>query len=217
MTKVIFHGLPAWVGAIHGPTACDWWNRDPAQLAWNRNLLYTIDLANTPSAALAGRIRSSQIEVDDHRTNGGRTTLGPLWPQGESVGACWVADTHLARIGRTFASVPEGGNGHDYEYKVVHYFDNEHQNRRFHGFHVRVVQAQNLLSLVEIWHPGTGAGTARPAGAWWLDLSASTDPGTPPPALNQPGPLFLEASTANQLGLIETKLPPFKGAFTLAA
>lgn len=216
MTKVIFHGLPAWVGAIHGPTACDLWNRDPAQLAWDRSLLYPVDLANTPSAALAGRIKPSQIQVDDHRIHGGRTTIGPMFPQGESVGACWVADGHLARLGRTFVSVPEGGNGHDYEYKTIQYFD-EQQNRRFHGFHARVLQVQSHLSLVEVWHPGTGAGTAKPAGSWWLDLSASADPDTPPLQPGQPGPLFLEANAAKLLAPIEVKIPPHKGAFALAA
>ena len=70
MSKVTFYGLPAWVGAIHGPTVCEWWDHDPSQLQWNRALLHKLDLAKTPSAALAGQIPAAQVEVDDHATKG---------------------------------------------------------------------------------------------------------------------------------------------------
>ena len=50
----------------------------------------------------------------------------------------------------------------------MQYFDGEQQNRRFHGFQANLLQTQNHLSLVQLWHPGTGAGAAQPAGTWWL-------------------------------------------------
>jgi hypothetical protein len=217
MSKVTFHGLPAWIGAIHGPTNCDWWNRDPAQLNWNRSLLYSVDLSKTPSAAIAGYIKVSEIEVDDHVSRGGQTTVGPLWPHGNSVGACWVSDRYLAKLSSHVPKVPSGGNGHDYEYTTIQYFDGEQQNRRFHGFHAHVLQVHNHLSLIEVWHPGTGAGAAKPAGTWWLDLGANADPSTPALAANQSGAVFLEAKTARQLGTNAGKLPPYQGGFAIPA
>src|SRR5258708_11143568 len=99
MSKVTFYGFAAWVGAIHGPTICEWWERDPSQLAWDRSLHHKVDLARTSSAALAGHIAVSEVEVDDHTGNGGRTTIGPLWPGGNTIGACWVSEGYLARNG----------------------------------------------------------------------------------------------------------------------
>jgi hypothetical protein len=212
MTKLMFHGSAAWVGGIHGPTTCDWWPRDPAQLKWDRSLLRTIDLAMTPSAALAGRIAVAQIEVDDHTMNGGRTTIGPLWPGGASIGACWVSENYLAKLGST-PSPPAAGGGHDYESMTIHYFDGEQQNRRFNGYHAVLRQVKAPLSLVEIWNPGTGAGGAKAAGTWWLDLNAVADPNTPPLVPGKPGALFLEARAASQISLFDGKTPPYRGGF----
>ncbi|MGH9888473.1 MAG: hypothetical protein ACREBE_23270, partial [bacterium] len=119
MTKVTFYGSPAWVGAIHGATICELWNSDPASLNWDRSLLSTVDLAKTPSAALAGRIKSSQIEVDDHTGHGGRTTIGPLWPNGTTIGACWISDQLLAKT--TNKARPPVANGSAYEYTTIQY------------------------------------------------------------------------------------------------
>lgn len=215
MSKVTFYGLPAWVGAIHGPTICEWWDRDPNQLGWDRTLLHRVDLAKTSSAALAGHIAVSEVEVDDHTSNGGRTTIGPLWPGGNAIGACWVSDGYLAKNGLTPPGAPPGHSGHDHEFTVVQYFDGEQQNRRFHGFQANLLQQQNNLSLVQLWHPGTGAGPANPAGAWWLDLKADADPNAPPLAANQPAPLYLDTQAARRLVVFDPKTPPFKGSFAL--
>jgi hypothetical protein len=211
----MFYGLPAWVGAIQSPTICDWWNGDPSQLNWDRSLLYTVDLSMTPSAAIAGRIQVSQIEVDDYAGSGGRTTIGPLWPSGTSIGACWVSDNYLAKAGaagQTKPAIASGASGYNYEYMTIQYIG-EQQNRRFYGFQAKVLQTQSNLSLVQIWNPGTGAGTAQPAGAWWLDLAADADPGTPPLAPTKPGALFLDSSTVRQIAVFEAKVPPHKGSF----
>jgi hypothetical protein len=214
MSKVTLYGLPAWVGAVHGPTICDWWSADPAQLNWDRSQLHTVDLSKTPSAAQAGHIKVSEIEVDDHTRSGGRTTIGPLWPGGTSIGACWVSDHYFAKATTGMAA---GANQHNYEHTTIHYFDGEQNNRRFHGFHANVLQTHGPLSLVEIWNPGAGARPAKPAGSWWLDLAADADPNTPPPAPGKPGPLYLDAAKVSNIALFGPKLPPFTGVFALAA
>jgi hypothetical protein len=207
MSKVTFYGLPAWVGAIHGSTVCDWWERDPAQINWNRALLHTIDLARSTAAAIAGQITIAQIEVDDHTSTGGRTTIGPLWPGGNSIGGVWVSDSYLTRNGLTAPGD---------ELRVVQYFGGEQGNRRFHGFQARVLKTQGGLSLVELWNPGTTAAAAAAAGTWWLDLGADADPNTPAPSANQTGPLYLDTKASSQLMMFEPKLPPFRGGFALA-
>jgi hypothetical protein len=215
MSKVTFYGLPAWVGAIHSPTVCEWWDRDPSQLGWDRSLLHRVDLARTSSAALAGHLAVADIEVDDHSTSGGRTTIGPLWPSGSTIGACWVSEGYLARNGLTPPGVPPGHSGHGHEFTVVQYFDGEQQNRRFHGFQAELLQTQNHLSLVQLWHPGTGAGIAKPAGTWWLDLATDADPSTPGLSPNRPAPLYLDTQATKRLTIVDPKIPPFKGGFAL--
>jgi len=215
MSKVTFYGLPAWIGAIHSPTVCEWWDHDPTQLNWDRSLLHKLDLAKTPSAALAGHIPVSEVEIDDHSSKGGRTTIGPLWPSGNMIGACWVSDSYLARNGLTPPGSPPGHSGHDHEFTVVQYFDGEQQNRRFHGFQANLLQTQNHLSLVQIWHPGTGAGTAKPAGTWWLDLGTDADPSRPALSPNRPAPLYLDTQAAKRLVVFDPKLPPYQGSFAL--
>jgi hypothetical protein len=206
MSKVTFHGLPAWVGAIHGPTVCEWWDHDPGQRQWDHSQLHRVDLAKTPSAALAGQIPVSQVEVDDHATKGGRTTIGPLFPGGTMIGALWVSESYLAANQLT-------APGH--EFQLIQYFDGEQQNRRFYGFQGSVLQTQAHLSLVQLWHPGTGtgAGTAPPAGTWWLDLGAHADPSTPAPGAGQPAPIYLDSRAASQLVTTDPKLPPYVGTF----
>jgi hypothetical protein len=215
MTRVMFHGSPAWVGAIHGETLCDWWSRDPGGIGWDRMQLRPLDLARTASAARAGQLPPAEIEVDDHTTSGGRTTIGPLWPDGATIGAAWVTASYLARVGwKVPPDVPAGGSGHGYEYTTVEYFDGEERDRRFHGFHANVRQVQATLSLVELWSPGTGAGGAAPVGAWWLDLAAVADPKLPPLAVGVPGAVLLDAPTVALLAtIIDPKLPPFRGGF----
>jgi hypothetical protein len=214
MTKVMFYGLPAWVGATHSSTVCDWWRVDPSTINWDRSLLYSVDLSLTPSAALAGRISVSQIDVDDFTANGGRTTIGPLWPSGNTIGACWVSDNYLSRAAaKARPGKPATADGHGYEYTAMQYFDGEQNNRRFYGFHARVLQVQGNLSLAEIWNPGTGSGTSPSAGTWWLDLAADADPNTPALVQGQPGALYLDATKVGQIALFEPKLPPYKGGF----
>lgn len=208
MTRVTFHGLPAWVGAIHSPTVCEWWDRDPAELGWDRSRLRKVNLARTSSAALAGEIPVSQVEIDDHVTEGGRTTIGPLWPGGTDIGACWVSERYVLR-----AELP----ARSHEFQMVQYFDGEHQNRRFYGFHACMIAVQGRLSLVEVWHPGAGAEGAPPAGSWWIDLAADADPGAPRLAPNRPGPLYLDRRSLRELATFDPKLPPFRGGFAFPA
>jgi hypothetical protein len=88
MARTVFFGFGAFVGAIKGPTQIEWWADDPALSGFSASALIPVDLANNPSAARAGTIAIGAIEVDDHRVDGGLTTVGPRFPLGATVGAC---------------------------------------------------------------------------------------------------------------------------------
>ena len=217
MTRLVFYGFPAWVGTISSPTSCKWWACDPNQASWDPLAMITTDLSRTPAAAIAGRIPSSAVEVDDPPGQGGRTTIGPLWPGAAAIGACWIRDTVWKALDPKHRPPfpPPDASGHDYEYMTVQYLDGEQGNRRFHGFHGRATSAKGHLTLVELWHPGTGVANPKPAGSWWLDLGAVADPNGPQldPATNPTGAIYLEQTSVRSIALFEPKLPRLVGAF----
>jgi len=221
MSRLEFYGFPAWVGSMTGPTHCGWWGSEPAQVNWDPKALIATNLSLTPSAVIAGKIKSSEVEVDDFAGNGGRNTIGPQWPGAAVVGACWLRSTVWQAIDPKYRPPfpPPGASGHGYEYTTVQYLDGEQQNRRFHGFHARAVSDKGALTLVELWHPGTAIANPTPAGSWWLDLAAVADPNGPQvhPANTPIGPVFLEHSTAKSLAVVEPKLPRYVGSFPFAS
>jgi hypothetical protein len=220
MSRLEFYGFPAWVGTITSSTECAWWATDPSEVAWDPLALISINVTRTPSAALAGTIKSADIEVDDHTTQGGRNTIGPLWPGGAMIGGCWLRDTRWQAIDPRYRPQFPSPNasGFGYEYTTVQYLDGEQQNRRFYGFHARAVSTNSKLTLIELWNPGTGAASPTPAGSWWLDLAAVADPNGPrvDPANTPLGPVFLEQQTAQSLQLFEPKFPRLVGSFPLS-
>src|SRR5262249_43634724 len=152
------------------------------------------------SAAIAGQISTSEIEVDDYVSNGGRTTIGPLWPNGKSIGACWVSSNYTARYaGKAKAATPVTLNGASHEHMTIQYFDGEQQNRRFYGFQANLIQTNGSLSLVELWNPGSGGSGGASAGRWWLDLAACAEPSTPALCVGKPAALFLDVKTTRML------------------
>lgn len=217
--KVTFYGFPAWIGALYSPTKCAWWANDPNQLNWDQKALIGVDMSLTPSAARAGQIQANQIQVDDHASNRGRTTIGPLFPGGATIGACWLTDAAWQGIPAQYRPprVPANASGRDYEYTVVQYFGGEQNDRRFYGFHGRAQQTNGRLTLVDLWHPGTSVANPAPAGQWWLDLGAVTDPTVPAldPAGNREGAIYIEVGTARTIALFEPKLPRLVGTFRL--
>lgn len=217
MSRLEFYGFPAWVGKITSSTNCAWWASEPSQVDWDPLAMISNNLSRTPSAALAGTISASAVEVDDHTMGGGRNTIGPLFPGAAHIGGCWLRKTVWQALDPQYRPPfpPPGSSGHDYEYTTVQYLDGEQQNRRFYGFHARAISANANLTLVELWHPGTGAANPDPAGSWWLDLAAISDPNGPQvDPVNQPvGPVFLEIQAVRSIKLFEPKLPRLVGTF----
>jgi hypothetical protein len=198
-------------------THCGWWGDDPAQVNWDPLAQVATNLSRTPAAAIAGKIKSSEVEVDDFTAHGGRNTIGPVWPGAAVIGACWLRNTVWEALDPKYrpAFPAPKASGHPYEYTTVQYLDGEQDNRRFYGFHAKAISTKANLTLVELWNPGTGIANPKPAGSWWLDLAAVSDPNGPhiEPVKQPEGALFLEPKTVQSLNLFEPKLPKLVGTF----
>lgn len=223
MTRIVFHAFSAYVGSITGRTTCSFWPDDPASapINWSAKALVGVDLARTPSAARAGTIAWTDVDTDDHLTNGGLNTIGPLFPGGHMIGACWLSETYLGKLA---GKPPKPGHAHDHELKTIVYAnDPTFGDKRFQGFHARIRATQQLssgatLCQVELWNAGQGRHGA-PAGLWWLDLDTvahpiAADATQVGPKAAPEGALFLDTSLKNvYLAGAGTgpKLPPSYG------
>jgi hypothetical protein len=213
MTRTVFYGFGAFVGTIGGQNLCSWWGDDPANLNWVSALLVPTDLAKNPTAARNGVIPIADIVVDDDITGGGLTEIGPRYPLGRSVGACWITDTYWNSLGANKPPRQPGAQFYDYELTSVQYWNGELGDRRFFGLHAKIVSQQGSLSRVKVWQPGF----AKPpglqiAGVAWLDLSLVSDPNfTTIKTAGDEGALFLDRDTAQALAVRRPKLPSSQG------
>lgn len=219
MSRTVFYGFGGFVGCLTGETTCEWWPDEPATLKWSRSPLIPVDLARNPSAMRAGRLKSiADIDVDDHRIDGGRTTIGPRWPSGSTIGQVWLSETYYASLGNRPPRLPAGlaGDAYEYELTSILYWDGPLAGRRFDGFHARILDSSGPLARVEIWNGGTGRAHGPSAGVWWLDLPSVAHPVDPiATQIDIRGPLegalFLDLRTARSITLRDVKLPPVQG------
>lgn len=217
MTRVVFYGFGAFVGTINAQRQCSWWPDDPNNLNWATGLLVPVDLSKTPSAALSGAIPVSAIEVDDDITSNGLSEVGPLFPLGRAVGACWIRDTYWNALGANKPPRQPGTQFFDYELTSVQYFDGELGDRRFFGFHAKILAAQGGLSQVKIWQPGWAKPPAQDVmTVAWLDLAQVCDPNfTTIKNPGDEGALFLDRATAQSFVARRPKIPPSAGLAVL--
>jgi hypothetical protein len=209
--KTVFHLFGAYVGQLTGITNVGWWSEDPVATGFPISRLLPIDLSKTPSAARQGAIQIPDIQCDDYRSDGGLNGVGPRFPGGQMIGSMWVAENYLSTVG---SPSPATAGTYDYELMMTMYWGGELNDRTFNGFHARIVAPpQGTLTLVEIWNGGTAQSGAAPAGRWWLDLKAVSDPNytTISPTGLQEGALFLDRGTTQPLPLFYTKKPPGYG------
>ncbi len=217
MSRTTFYGFGAYVGSVRSLTGCAWWDDDPVRVhGFLQSALVPVDLAKNLSAARAGTIAYDDMQCDDHRQDGGLTGIGPMFPGGVMIGACWLTEQYYSKLPnkppRQPASAPD--DAYDYELTSYQYYGGEQNDRRFFGFHARIVGTNGPLTNVEIWHGGTGKiGGGTSAGTWWLDLAVVALPASAgtSAAASAPGALFLDAATAKSLALREPKRPPDLG------
>lgn len=180
MTKTVFHAFSAFVGSVTGRTTCSFWTDDPASSAinWDPSKMVSVDLSKTPSAARAKQITWADVQVDDYPMSGGLTTIGPLFPGGQTIGAVWLSETYMKKIG--LATTRKPAHAHDHELRsIVYDGDPKYGDRRFQGFHAKVVGAPataagQQLTRLQIWNAGAGKAGGH-SGTWWLDLDDIAD------------------------------------------
>jgi hypothetical protein len=212
-TRITFYGFGAFVGNIKGATQVEWFPDDPATLNWAAGALIATDLSKNITAARNG-MPIADIQVDDHRTDGGLTTVGPRFPQGTMVGGIWLRDTIWNNLPNQ-PKHPCTANAEAYELTTHVYLDGQNI-RRFHGFHGKIVGTQGPLTHVLIWSRGRGRVPGeKPLGPFWLDLAQVAHPvgpgGTEIGPNKQEGAVYLDGPTVIALGGGMPKLPPGYG------
>ena len=225
MTRSIFYGIPAFVSGYTSSTQCTFWPVSPDTINFDPTKLIPADLGNNPQAHRNGTISIAQIQTDDFYTNNppGMNTIGPLWPDGTTIGGCWLESTYYTNLGAANKPprVPINMQCHDYELSTVWYWTGNLANRRFHGFQVAITQEKpnTTQALCQIWAAGTSLVPGQPPfGSWWLDLATVAHPveagftaiwtGVGAAKI---GALFLDHTTVVHLALAKPKIPAAAG------
>ncbi len=170
--KTIFVGFGAYVGRIINRTTCEVWTDDPTENDFAADSLIRVDLGKNVNAAMSGAIDWSEVEVEDHVNSGGMTSIGPVWPEGESIGALYLAEPLLERL-PVRPRLPEM-DGAPYELQSVVYHagtTDPRAGRRYRGFHAKVLQRRATRALVHIYQAGSSR-SMPPITRQWLDLGS---------------------------------------------
>lgn len=219
MSRSIFYGFGAWVGAVSGHTKCAWWAEDPATLGFAPAKLIKSDLSMNPQAVRTGAIQIGAIEVDDAPANGGLTKIGPTFPTGSMINSIWIESNHYNALADKPGRPPSYMQCHDYELTSVLYWTDAMKGRRFYGFYAEITSEQSQNALCSIWPAGKSRIPGQqPAGSWWINLQTSAHPIEQGfteiglgPTCKKKGALFLDAPSINNLQLGPPKQPPVQG------
>lgn len=215
MTQSVFYGFGAFVGQMTGSTQCKFWSDDPTTFNWDITKAIPVDLAKSPQAHRVGTIKLDEIQVDDHTSlpvTPGLTQIGPMWPDGTTVGAVWLESRYYDNLDPAIKPPRvTGGDCRDYELTSFIEWAGPLSLRRFYGVHAKITNQLGLLSLVQIWQPGRSlVPNESPLATAWLDLAAITTKLTGVSSIanvNDEGPLFIDRPTATMLALAGPKLP----------
>jgi hypothetical protein len=195
----------------------------PDTINWDPTKLIPVDLAKNPQGHRFGTITVAEIQNDDYHTNTfpSCNTIGPMWPDGTTIGGCWLASTYYDALGTANKPprVPINMQCHDYELTGAWYWDGALANRRFRGFHAHIVAEKGTQAQCQIWAAGTSMVPGQqPFGTWWIDLPTVAHPveagftaiwtGA---GAAKTGALFLDQVTIDHLALARPKLPPSQG------
>jgi len=213
MTRSTFYGFNAYVGVISGQHECSWWPDDPVNYKFDPAFQIPIDLGKTPEAARQGKIKIDEILVDDFFgfKLGGRTTIGPDFPLGKTVGCCALEASYYDSLKPSIkpGRIPPGFQCRDYELTSYYYWDGPLAHRRFYGYHAEIKTTTKTHALVSIYPAGRSlVPHVAPVGTYWLDLNRSAHPidkdcteigiGANDPRV---GALYLDANTTRVIAL----------------
>jgi hypothetical protein len=223
VTRSIFYGTPAYVGSTTGASQCSFWPVSPDTINWDPTKLIPIDLAKNPQAHRNGTITVAQIQNDDYVTNAypGCNTIGPLWPDGATIGACWLESVYWAALGTANRPprVPTIMQCRDYELTGIWYWDGTLANRRYRGFQANIIAEKGTQAQCQVWAAGTSLVPNQPPFTTaWINLPTCAHPvesgftaiwtGV---GAAKTGALFLDQVTIDHLLLAKPKVPPSLG------
>ena len=224
---ILFEGIAAYAGFIVGQTKCKFWAADPTDPPISFSPAHWLDYGSNlcPQRARglwqfpANQIPWDLVVVDDHKADGGPTTLGPLFPTTKVEGGVYFRKTYLdqLRMSNPNAYIPSlrkyypGACG-DYEFhSLIVVEDDERTITRYAGFHGEI-QGQE----VHLHDQGHGGDASVPI-AHAIPVSSLTDQAICDQTYTKlrpggtAGAVFLELSRAQNLHLEGRKLPPTSG------
>jgi hypothetical protein len=179
--RCVFFGVGAFLGRVDGETRCAFWAEEPVDHGFDPRRLIDIDLARTPSAAVAKEVAWEDVQVDDCYTgpNGAvtGTTLGPRWPEISLEGAVYLERGFVESLPAVLRPPcpPTGMSGQPYEYMTAVYWpnlDDPRAGRRYAGHCAEIVEERGSLAYVAVYPPGTSEQpNARPV-TMWIDLTS---------------------------------------------
>lgn len=206
--RCVFSATAAYLGRIDSATRVAFWADDPQRVDFDPARLIAVDLARAPSAAMAGKIPWTAVEVDDCMTGPAGelagTTIGPRWPEIQIAGVALLEAGFVARLPDILrpACPPRGEGGRVYEYMTALYWPDTGDPRagiRYSGHHAEIIECRGSLAYLKVYATGTSeAGDAAPT-EMWIDLESPKQcdagplqlttlrPGAPEPS----GALFL--------------------------
>jgi hypothetical protein len=222
--RAVFYGCGAHVGRVDSEYVCGFWSENPLTTVpqFDPTRLTTIDLRRSPRYTAR-----ANVACDDFITDGGQTNIGPGFPSGNFMGACYLEEDYWRSLPapQRPAMPPKGSSAHDYEYKSALYWPGTGDPRagaRYIGTHAKIASAvpgaPNVFNI-DIWVPGTSGTAAKPQVRLMIDLSsiAMCDPQsmgglTRINAANPAAALFVAMPLATSVGLAAgPKLPWWRG------
>lgn len=210
-TRYDFRGCPAYLKQVLGQYTCEVWMSYDAAKVHDATRVVTLDLRRTPRFAGA-----DEVEVDDYVRAGGTTTLGPCWPDSESVGgaghpaeaAVYVSDRlwekHKGWIERD-------DRERDFQTQARCYVDRATGKpnvlRRYYGFLAKLHHLEGRIAAFEVFQLTDP--TDKPGRQIWVNLDdrAHCDELEAVPAPGGEVGLFLALPFARRNSLSAGKIP----------
>ena len=180
--RCVFVGTGGFLGRIDGETRCAFWADEPVDHGFDPQLLITVDLARTPSAAAAREIDWDAVEVDDCFTgpNGivGGTTLGPRWPELQLEGAVYLERGFRDKLPAALRPPcpPVGLTGRVCEFMTIVYWPHvadPRAGKRYAGHYAEVLEEQGTLARVAVYPPGSSERPSAQPLTMWIDLASA--------------------------------------------
>jgi hypothetical protein len=142
------------------------WSRHPAEIHYNPDGAFSINLHHTPQAWL-GDLDVTDIAIDDHTNNGGHTTIGPFFPHAYGSGGmyiskhCYELATHNdENVCKKYGIRPRPPMAAADETVLIQWIRSQESRgqftfKRYHGFFGIQLGQASYPRLWIVWHSGT--------------------------------------------------------------